>query len=104
MGEFDVTVTCGYPYTNWARRARRRGRLPRHVFVTQNGDWMVHAKQCEYRFFSCDGLVCTNVVFPEESGAGSPASHILNGVNADVFVRGRRIERAWGCRSRGGSC
>ena len=36
--DFDLTVTCGYPYTNWVLRWRRHGQRPRHVFVTQNGD------------------------------------------------------------------
>jgi len=36
---FDATVTCSYPFVNWALRAKRRGGRPLHVFVTQNGDW-----------------------------------------------------------------
>jgi hypothetical protein len=58
--DFDVTVTCGYPYTNWVLRSRRRGNRPAHVFVTQNGDWMVRAVNSEFKHFGCDGLVCTN--------------------------------------------
>lgn len=62
--DFDVTVTCGYPYTNWALRARLPGvRRPAHVFVTQNGDWPARERRREFRFFSCDGLVCTNPEF-----------------------------------------
>ena len=55
-GDFDVSLACSYPYTSWVMR---RGQA-RHVFVTQNGDWMVHSRDAEYRFFDCDGLVCTN--------------------------------------------
>ncbi len=59
--EYDVTVTCGYPYTNWILRSKRqRACAPAHVFITQNGDWMVQAKNSEFKHFSCDALVCTN--------------------------------------------
>src|SRR6185312_5361632 len=38
--DYDVSVTCGYPFTNWLLRLPRLGgRRPPHVFVTQNGDW-----------------------------------------------------------------
>jgi glycosyltransferase involved in cell wall biosynthesis len=95
-GEFDITVTCGYPYTNWALRARRRGQFPRHVFVTQNGDWMVHSGQREYRFFSCDGLVCTNVEYFERNRRRFPSVLIPNGVNADVFYPGPADRKSLG--------
>src|SRR5690349_6411322 len=40
-GEFDVTVTCGYPYVSWVlRRGRGKRGGPKHVYVTQNGDWV----------------------------------------------------------------
>jgi glycosyltransferase involved in cell wall biosynthesis len=87
-GDFDVTVTCGYPYTNWLLRARRSNRMPRHVFVTQNGDWMVHARQWEYRLFSCDGLVCTNCEYFARNRERYPSVLIPNGVNSDVFFPG----------------
>ena len=58
-GDFDVTVTCNFPFTHWClRRAGRRG--PRHLFVTQNGDWPAVSDKAEFRFFDCDGLVCIN--------------------------------------------
>ena len=56
---YDVTVTCSYPFINWALRGVG-GNRPRHVFVTQNGDWPAYANGAEYRFFGCDGLVCIN--------------------------------------------
>src|SRR5262245_60982142 len=42
----DVTVTCGYPYTNWAlRTAPPWRRRPPHVFLTQHGDWAAHQRR-----------------------------------------------------------
>jgi len=61
--EYDVTVTCNYPFTNWALRRPLRGKAPPHVYVTQNGDWPARATNSEYRLFGCDGLVCTNPDF-----------------------------------------
>src|SRR5690242_11077065 len=38
--DFDITATCAFPWTHWAlRRPMLGGRTPRHVFITQNGDW-----------------------------------------------------------------
>ena len=62
--EADITMTCGYPYTNWVLRSSfARTRRPAHVFVTQNGDWPAYQQRWESRFFSCDGLVCTNPIY-----------------------------------------
>lgn len=61
--DFDINVTCSYPFTNWMLRAYRGNTKPRHVFVTQNGDWAPRCINAEYKFFSCDGLVCTNPEF-----------------------------------------
>ena len=48
----DVTVTCNYPYTNWALRSHLPWRnRPAHVFVTQNSDWPAYERRREYRFF-----------------------------------------------------
>lgn len=64
--EVDVSITCGYPFLNWMFRARqRRDGRPRHLFVTQNGDWPAQARNSEYRWFGCDGLICTNPVYFE---------------------------------------
>ena len=35
--DFDLTVTCGYPYTSWLLRRGWRSHRPRHVYITQNG-------------------------------------------------------------------
>ena len=37
--DYDVTVTCSFPFTNWVLRRPAKGGRPPHVFVTQNGDW-----------------------------------------------------------------
>jgi len=84
---FDVTLTCGYPYTNWVlRRGRKRtpGR-PAHVFVTQNGDWMVQAKNWEYKHFNCDALICTNPIYYARHKHNYRATLIPNGVDTDRF-------------------
>jgi glycosyltransferase involved in cell wall biosynthesis len=102
--EYDVTVTCSYPFTNWAlRHPLISGIRPRHVFVTQNGDWPAKAKNSEYRFFNCEGLICINPDFYERNknrwrcrlipngvdcgrfGVG-PAERQLVGLPSDVFV------------------
>ena len=44
--DYDVTVTCSYPFTNWIlRRPTLRGRRPPHVFVTENGDWAAYSNE-----------------------------------------------------------
>ena len=48
--DYDITLTCGYPFVNWTlRRPTLRGYRPPHVFVTQNGDWPAYAKNAEYQ-------------------------------------------------------
>jgi len=84
----DVTMTCSYPYTNWAlRRPRRKGR-PAHVFVTQNGDWPALRQGPEPRFFSCDGLICTNPLYFERNRERWHSTLIPNGVDPDRFFPG----------------
>ena len=66
--DYDVTLTCGYPFSNWIlRRPTLWGQRPPHVFVTQNGDWPARANNAEYRFFGCEGLVCTNPDYYERT-------------------------------------
>lgn len=86
---YDVTLTCGYPFTNWALRWARLGRpRPRHVFVTQNGDWPAVARNSEYRFFDCDGLICTNPDFFARNKERWRCALIPNGVDTDRFRPG----------------
>jgi glycosyltransferase involved in cell wall biosynthesis len=87
--DFDVTVTCTYPFLNWFVRARRhRGRHPLNLFVTQNGDWPLYRKNSEFRFFHCDGLVCTNPDYFDAHRAAWPSVLIPNGVDCSLFNPG----------------
>lgn len=86
---FDATITCSYPFTNWVlRRSGSRGRRPSHVFVTQNGDWPAISQSSEYRWFDCDGLVCTNPDYYERNKERWRAALIPNGIDLDRFSPG----------------
>lgn len=87
--DYDVTITCSYPFTNWIlRRATLSGHRPPHVFVTQNSDWAAIAGNSEFRFFACEGMVCTNPIFFERNKDRWPCRLIPNGVNCDVYTPG----------------
>jgi glycosyltransferase involved in cell wall biosynthesis len=90
---YDVTVTCSFPFVHWALRRPALGRRPPHVFVTQNGTWPVRSDNAEFRFFACDGLVCTNPDYYENGRTRWPAALIPNGVAVDRFAPGA-AERA----------
>lgn len=83
--QYDIALHCSYPYVNWflQRACSRRG--PRCVFVTQNGDWPVRENRREYRYFTCDGLVCTNPEYHERHQDQYPCALIPNGVNSSVY-------------------
>lgn len=87
--DYDLTFTCAYPFTNWAlRRSGSGGRRPPHVFVTQNGDWPARSDRSEYRYFGCDGLVCTNPDYYEANRARWPSALIPNGIDVGRFTPG----------------
>lgn len=87
--DFDATITCSYPFTNWLlRRPQLGGRRPAHVFVTQNGDWPAFAGKAEYRWFGCDGLVCTNPDFYERNKDRWTSALIPNGIDLNRFSPG----------------
>ena len=89
VAQADVTMTCSYPYTNWALRRPRLGRRrPPHVFVTQNGDWPAQQQGAEPRFFSCEGLICTNPLYLERNRDRWNSTLIPNGVDPDSFFPG----------------
>jgi glycosyltransferase involved in cell wall biosynthesis len=93
--DFDVTVTCSYPFTNWVLRLPAlRGSRPPHIFVTQNGDWPARSDKSEYRFFGCEGLVCTNPDYYERNKHRWYCRLIPNGVDCERFrpIVGRRRE------------
>jgi glycosyltransferase involved in cell wall biosynthesis len=83
----DVTMTCSYPYTNWALRRPRKHR-PAHVFVTQNGDWGPQARGLEPGFFGCDGLICTNPIYYQRNRDRWHSTLIPNGVDPGRFDPG----------------
>ena len=87
--DYDVTIACSYPFTNWALRAKRDGsEKPAHVFVTQNGDWPAQDNRSEYRYFGCDGLVCTNPEYYERNRDKWHCTLIPNGVDPDLYCPG----------------
>ena len=89
--DYDVTVTCGYPFTNWVlRRPVLNGRRPPHVFVTQNGDWPAQSEKAEFQFFGCEGLVCINPDYFERNRSKYRCALIPNGVDTDRFRPGPR--------------
>lgn len=87
--DFDVTVSCSYPFVNWIlSRRSRSGRKPMHVHVTQNGDWHVKTQRYEYRHFRCDGLVCTNNEYYERHRQNHNCVLLPNGVDPLLFRPG----------------
>jgi glycosyltransferase involved in cell wall biosynthesis len=86
---YDATITCSFPFTNLAlRRPRFGGKRPAHVFVTQNGDWPAITRTSEYRWFGCEGLVCTNPDFYERNKNHWPSALIPNGIDLRRFSPG----------------
>jgi glycosyltransferase involved in cell wall biosynthesis len=95
--DYDLTLTCSYPFTNWMlRRPVLGGSRPAHIFVTQNGDWPAYGKKSEYRFFGCDGLVCTNPDFYERNRARWRCTIIPNGVDINRFRPGIAQRQVFG--------
>ncbi|HWJ37568.1 MAG TPA: glycosyltransferase family 4 protein [Sphingomicrobium sp.] len=87
VADADLTMTCSYPYTNWALRRPRKHR-PLHVFVTQNGDWGPQGQGLEPSLFSCDGLICTNPLYYERNRDRWHSTLIPNGVDPHRFHLG----------------
>jgi glycosyltransferase involved in cell wall biosynthesis len=87
--DYDITIGCSYPFSNWAlRRPVVGGIRPPHVFVTENGDWPALVRKSEYRFFGCEGLVCTNPEFYERNKDRWRCRLIPNGVDCELFSPG----------------
>lgn len=95
--DYDVTLTCAFPFTNWALRRPVLGRpRPAHVFVTQNGDWPACSDTMEYRFFGCDGLVCINPDYYERNSQRYRCALIPNGVDLARFSPGEQERERFG--------
>lgn len=88
-GDFDATLSCSYPFTNWAlRRPVIGGKRPAHIFVTQNGVWPAVSNRSEFRLFGCDGLVCINPDFVAQTKDRYRSVLIPNGVDLARFGPG----------------
>ena len=95
--DYDVTLTCSYPFVNWIlRRPVLRGRRPPHVFITQNGDWPAVTRSGEYRFFGCEGLVCINPDYYERNKGRWNCALIPNGVDVNRFRPGEGHRKEFG--------
>lgn len=86
--DYDVTVTCSFPFTNWVLRRPSKGGRPPHVFVTQNGDWPAVSDDAEFRSFGCEGLVCTNPDYYERNRNRWRSALIPNGIDLARFGPG----------------
>lgn len=82
---FDAVISCSYPYINWMLQHAGGKKRPKHIFVTQNGDWMCYANSREYRWFRCDGLVCINPTYFERHHSRYESILIPNGVDPEVY-------------------
>lgn len=95
--DFDLTVTCGFPFTNLAlRRPVLGGKRPAHIFVTQNGDWPAVAQNSEYRLFDCDGLVCINPDYEARNKDRYRTALIPNGTDLERFHPGAAERQRFG--------
>lgn len=93
---FDITLTCSYPFVNWFLRWQGGKKRPAHVFVTQNGDHPAITQQTEYRFFACEGLVCTNFEYFERNKDNWNCALITNGVDPHRFFPGKADRTQFG--------
>ena len=95
--DFDITVTCSFPFMNWVLQMRRdrRARLPAQIFVTQNGDHAIQSESSEFKWFSCEGLVCTNPDYFERNRARWRSRLIPNGVDPSMFLPGQSNRKAY---------
>ncbi len=82
---FDIVVSCTYPHLNWYLRRAGRHSGTKIVYVTQNGDWPCRNRSREFRYFRCDGLVCTNPAYFRANRENYQAVLIPNGVDPNVF-------------------
>ncbi|MEP3224702.1 MAG: glycosyltransferase family 4 protein [Parasphingorhabdus sp.] len=95
--DYDAVLTCSFPFTNRILgRPILSGQKPLNIFVTQNGEWPAVSNDAEYRFFSCDGLVCTNPDYFESNKDRWKCAIIPNGISTDRFRIGVGDRRKFG--------
>ncbi len=95
--EFDITVTCTFPYVNLAlRRWRNKPDSARHVWISENGVWPVEHHTGEARWFGCDSLVCINPEYYEIGKDQYPTALIPNGVDIERFTPGEPARAKFG--------
>lgn len=83
---FDVVVSCSYPWLNWYLQRVNGRKGPLSFYVTQNGDWPCYERKNEGKYFKCDGLVCTNPVYYERNRQRYACALIPNGVDPERFT------------------
>jgi glycosyltransferase involved in cell wall biosynthesis len=86
--DFDLTMACSFPYSNLLLTRRRRRGMPKHVFITQNGDYPAAYDSYETKLFTCDGLVCTNPDYYDRNVDRWNSVLIPNGVDPAFFSPG----------------
>lgn len=95
--DYDVTLACSYPFTNWILRRPILGcPRPPHVFVTENGDLPAYVNKYEFRLFGCEGLVCTNPDYYERNKSRWRCRMIPNGVDCERFQPGEPQRQKFG--------
>lgn len=93
LAGYDASLTCSYPFTQWAlRRLGPKG--PANIFITQNGDWPAVCNAREFRWFSCDGLVCTNPDYYARNSRKWHSALIPNGVDLGRF-KPEKADSGW---------
>ena len=95
LSDYDATVTCSFPFTQWAMRLKSPSSTV-HLFVTQNGDWPAFSNASEYRFFECDGLICTNPDYFARNQQRWQCALIPNGVDTHRFGPGPSSREPFG--------
>ena len=84
-GDYDAAITCNFPFSHWALR-RPAAKSPLQIFVTQNGDWAARSGKAEFRWFRCDGLVCTNPDYEAANRDRWTTALIPNGMEAKRYA------------------
>ncbi len=93
---YDAVITCNFPFTHWALRRPCMDEKPLQIYVTQNGDWPARSNGAEFRFFRCDGLVCTNPDYQAQNQARWDTALIPNGIYLERYAGVQPDRKAFG--------